>query len=242
MACFVVTDVETTGLSTSHDRIVSIAASCRGHEFTEMVNPGRRIPFGATKVHGITNAAVRNLPCWDVVGARYWDWLEARRAEADAPTVVLVIHNASFDTRMLASEMARIRCSELTPIRMEVVDTLRVCRSRLKLLPRHRQADVYRHLFQEEAPAQHDALGDVRALARICEHPDIARALDSFRHPLKLLPAPSLLDSVAAAPVPGPVPVPAAQMPLPPRKPSAHVEVCGACGSRYSRHFKHVCV
>ena len=251
MACFVVTDVETTGLSTSHDRIVSIAASCRGQEFTELVNPGRQIPHSATKVHGITNSAVRNHPRWDVVGARYWEWLDARRVEAGADTVVLVIHNASFDTRIIASEMARICVTELAPLRLEVVDTLRICRARLKLLPRHRQADVYRHLFQEEAPGQHDALGDVRALTRICDHPDIARALDSFRIPLRLIPTADPLLLTAIKPPPPPVTKPSpppVTKPSPPpatnpsaAKPSPSAAVCDTCGSCYSQHFKHTC-
>ena len=232
-SCFVVTDVETTGLSTTYDRIVSIAASCRGQEFTELVNPGRRIPSNAVKVHGITDAAVRLQPRWDVVGARYWAWLDARRVEAGADTVVLVIHNATFDTRIIASEMARIRTANaLAPIPMEVVDTLRVCRARLKLLPRHRQADVYRHLFHEEAPAQHDALGDVRALERICAHPDIARGMESFRKPISLLPA-----RPPASPPPAAVPKAPPPVAAGPGGPPA----CAACGSRYSPHFKHAC-
>lgn len=165
-------DTETTGIG-RWDRVVSIAASCEGTEFYQLVKPPRKIPAKATEIHGITNEAVAAAPSWFVVGRRFWQWVIWQAAGRQ---VVFVAHNASFDIRMLRSETARMYyLPPLPPVL--VVDTLKVCRQTLGGLPNYKQATVYKHLYGVEPEGQHDALGDVRALARICAHARLVHAL-----------------------------------------------------------------
>jgi DNA polymerase III subunit epsilon len=95
----VVFDTETTGLSTSTDEIVQIGAlrilngrRIDGETFETLVSPGRPIPPGSTRVHGIDDVAVGGAP----------NPVEAVRAfHRFAKGSVLVAHNAPFDLAFL---------------------------------------------------------------------------------------------------------------------------------------------
>lgn len=176
----IIFDTETTGLDPKIHRIVSIAASCGGEEFYSLVNPGCRIPRVATKVHGLGDADVAGCPGWASVGVAFWEWV---RAHTEGDVVVLVGHNAArFDLPLLLNETARMPAAPAwLPARLELVDTLRLCRSKLRMLSSHRQATVYSALFGAPPADAHNALGDVRALARILSHPPLARATSEFR-------------------------------------------------------------
>lgn len=63
----VIFDLETTGVSVTHDRIVEICLLKVYPDFREelrtyRINPGMPIPAGATAVHGITNEDVADKP------------------------------------------------------------------------------------------------------------------------------------------------------------------------------------
>ena len=91
---YVIFDLETTGISPNYDEVIEISAlKVKGgkvvDEFNTLVNPGRKIPFGATKVNGITNAMVAEAPAFSHVLAEFLDFAEG---------LVLVGHNiARFD-------------------------------------------------------------------------------------------------------------------------------------------------
>jgi DNA polymerase-3 subunit epsilon len=70
----VVFDLETTGVSVTHDRIVEICLLKVFPDFREeirtyRVNPGIPIPAGATAVHGISNADVADKPSFKELSA-----------------------------------------------------------------------------------------------------------------------------------------------------------------------------
>ena len=60
-------DLETTGVSTSRDRIVQLALIGSNNDGTEisydqLVNPRRSIPYESQRIHGISDADVRGQP------------------------------------------------------------------------------------------------------------------------------------------------------------------------------------
>jgi DNA polymerase-3 subunit epsilon len=101
---YVVFDLEATGLNPSRgDAVVAIGAVrlrdlSPVSRFETLVNPGRPIPPGSTRYHGITDAMVSDAP----------SAAEAIRAfAAFAEGAVLVAHNAAFDATLLRMEEFR---------------------------------------------------------------------------------------------------------------------------------------
>ncbi|MFN7114241.1 MAG: exonuclease domain-containing protein [Alphaproteobacteria bacterium] len=85
----IVLDVETTGLFTHEGhRLVEIAAvemvghRPTGREFYALINPQRDIPAEVSKIHGITDARVKDKPPFAAVAA------ELRRFIGDSPVVI----------------------------------------------------------------------------------------------------------------------------------------------------------
>ena len=104
-ATVVVLDFETTGLSADGgDRAIEIGAVRieQGRitdRYQGLMNPGRRINSFIENYTGITNRMLAKAPPCGEVMAGFGDFIE----DFD-----LVAHNASFDSRFLASEMRRI--------------------------------------------------------------------------------------------------------------------------------------
>jgi DNA polymerase-3 subunit epsilon len=76
----VVFDLETTGVSVTHDRIVEICLlkvypDTREEIRTYRINPGIPIPPGATAVHGISNADVADKPSFKQMAAELNQYL-----------------------------------------------------------------------------------------------------------------------------------------------------------------------
>lgn len=111
---YVVFDTETTGLDPDKDEVVQIGAVrvvngriVEGERFDTLVNPGRPIPPGSTKVHGISDDMVVSAPGIDEA---------TRRFHAFARGSVLVAHNAPFDLAFLKRYGARLGLSFDHPV------------------------------------------------------------------------------------------------------------------------------
>lgn len=99
----VVVDTETTGLSDTA-RIISIAVfvledGTTTSSWSTLVNPGLTT-IGASDIHGLTAAKLRNAPSFGQVAATVRELLTSR----DGESVFLVGHNINFDYRRLDYE------------------------------------------------------------------------------------------------------------------------------------------
>ena len=150
---YVIFDLETTGISPNYDEVIEISAlRVKGgevvDEFNTLVNPGRKIPFGATKVNGITNAMVAEAPAFSHVLAEFLDFAEG---------LVLVGHNiARFDMKFIWRD-AEQYFGEIP--QNNYVDTLQVARKHLPNMEHHRLVDLAEH-YGISPEGAHRALND----------------------------------------------------------------------------------
>lgn len=107
----VVVDIETTGLNPKEDRIISVAMvrarfsrlkqssdGLHGDTMDAIVNPQCRIPFSASRIHGIMNKHVEDKGPFSEVAQQLRDFID------DRP---IIAHNASFDKSFLNAEFKR---------------------------------------------------------------------------------------------------------------------------------------
>ena len=159
---YVVFDVETTGLSPVYgDRVIEIGAIAVekkqiAGEFHSLVNVGKRIPFPAHQIHGITNDMLTGQPLPEEAFPRF---------HAFVGDGILVAHNARFDVGFLKYEFSRLGLG----LSNKYLCTLEMSRRRFPRLRNHKLETVYRHLFREPIGAiqQHRALDDARMVARV---------------------------------------------------------------------------
>ena len=114
---FVAFDTETTGFSPREDRIVELGAvRFRDGEIVEqrswLVNPQRKIPYWARRVHGIDDAMVEDQPRFKEVYPEFTEFIEGS---------VLIAHNARFDISFIVEETRR---AGFNPPPNEVIDSL----------------------------------------------------------------------------------------------------------------------
>ncbi len=153
---FCVFDLETTGGSPDESRITEIGAvKVRGGgivgEFSTLINPGLPIPPAITYLTGITNVMVYPAPRIDAVLPSFVEFIG---------NAVLVAHNASFDTRFLAANLAR---HGYPAAGNPIVCTVRLARRLVRdEVPNLQLATLARALRARTAPC-HRALDDARA-------------------------------------------------------------------------------
>lgn len=101
----IVFDLETTGTSIVHDRIIEISIikiMPNGDEEvrTRRVNPGIPIPADATKVHGISDEDVKDCPTFAQLAKALYDWIEG--------CDLIGFNSNRFDVPLLAEEFLRV--------------------------------------------------------------------------------------------------------------------------------------
>ena len=169
---YVVVDLETTGLSLSHDRVVSVGAFRvvegrvrLGDVFNELVNPGRNIPESSIKIHGIVPDMVAEArPAWEVFDSFL----------AFLGMDILVAHHAGFDLDFINKVMRR---SHGFPLQNLVLDTVSLCREiafpphrypyGINLNNRKYSLDAVAEHFGIEIYQRHTAIGDALAAAMV---------------------------------------------------------------------------
>ena len=154
---YVVVDVETTGLSPLHDRVIEVAAlrlrdGAPAERFSSLVDPGCAIPPEIARLTGIRREMLAGQPRFAEIAAGLADFLGADP---------LVAHNAPFDYGFLVEEFRRAGLA----YRARTLCTARLGR---QVLPGLRRAGLGELLaaLELEAPAAHRAAGDALATAR----------------------------------------------------------------------------
>lgn len=155
---FAVVDLETTGGSASHDRIVEIGIvwfenGSVTKEYRQLINPERHIPWNVSQIHGITDAMVENQPTFPEVAEEIFD-LTADR--------IFVAHNVQFDYGFLKESFKRCGMD---------FERRRICTVRFskKLNPGQRKHSLKTlcQVYGIENERAHRALEDAKATALV---------------------------------------------------------------------------
>ena len=100
---YTVFDVETTGMSPVHNRIIEIGAVRIEHDgslshYETLIHPECSIPYQITRLTGITNEMVANAPTFQEAANEFLQFIEGSK---------LVAHNARFDLAFLMESLGR---------------------------------------------------------------------------------------------------------------------------------------
>jgi len=150
---FAILDVETTGFYPHcSDRIceIGVLRMRNGQEeqsFQSLLNPGRLISPGASRVNGITDGMVMDAPAFSAVINDILPLFQ------DA---CIVCHNAPFDLGFIFTEMEHLFIS---PFKNPVVDTLILARKHYNF-PSNALSNIARYL-DLHVDNVHRAMGDV---------------------------------------------------------------------------------
>lgn len=152
---YVVFDVETTGLSVTHDVIIELAAvKIKDGEivdrFESFANPHRPLTAQIRELTGITDDMVKDAPEVDQVIRDFLAFIEGS---------ILVAHNARFDMGFLQEAVKRLGKS---PVTNPVVDTLELARYLYPDLKNHRLNTLCEHL-NVSLKQHHRAIYDAEA-------------------------------------------------------------------------------
>ena len=152
---YTVFDLETTGVSPQTDKVIEISAiKVRNgkavDEFSSLVNPMRSIPYGATRVNGITDEMVADKPMFEKVLGDFLDFIEDD---------ILVGHNIhDFDMKFIHRD-----CEAFFRMFLgnDYIDTLPIARKCLPQLGHHKLTDLALY-YKISINGAHRALNDCR--------------------------------------------------------------------------------
>lgn len=157
---FVVTDIETTGLSPDRNRVTEIGcAFVRDGQVVDekhtLINPEQFIPQMIQQMTGITNAMVLNAPKGDQAFPAVRGWFP--------DDAVFTAHNASFDHGFLQASFRRHRVPDLPH------PTLCTVRLSRRLFPQRKKwnLDSMASFFGIKTKNRHSAMGDAHATATL---------------------------------------------------------------------------
>lgn len=150
---YVVFDLETTGLSPATDEIIEISGiKVRAHKivdtFSTLVNPWMPIPYGATRVNGITDAMVKDAPVLKEALGNFLMFIGDD---------ILVGHNIhTFDTNFIYDGAIREFGRKVTNNYVDTLYLAKICLPRMKT---HKLTDIAAH-FAIATEGAHRALND----------------------------------------------------------------------------------
>src|SRR5579862_955895 len=158
--CFVVFDLETTGLASACARICEIGAvRIRRLEpeavFETLVAPGAPLPRVVGRLTGLSDEELRTAPRPEQALRRFMSF---------AGDAVLVAHNARFDVGFVNRELARLTGKRLAAT---VIDTVPLARTLLHGRVERTSLASLAHFFGTSVRPCHRALPDAQATAEV---------------------------------------------------------------------------
>lgn len=160
MNSYVSLDLETTGLSPKHDKIIEIGAvkiidGKIVDNFSEFVDPGRKLTENVISLTGITEEDLKDAPSPKEVIPALLEFI------GDLP---LVGHRILFDYSFVKQEAVNLKLS----FEKEASDTLKISRACFPELPGKKLTDMCEHYCIEYRA--HRALNDAEATAKLYEY------------------------------------------------------------------------
>jgi len=158
-ATYVVFDIETTGLSVIHNKIIEIAGvrMQNGNEidrFSSFINPHEKIPYNIQQLTNITDEMVADAPELEPTLRQFVEFIGDD---------ILVAHNARFDIGFIQANCKTLGMPE---VQNPVLDTLELARLLHPTMKNHRLntlADKYKVSLENH----HRAIDDTIALGGI---------------------------------------------------------------------------
>jgi DNA polymerase-3 subunit epsilon len=151
-------DVESTGLSVFHDRIIQISITLIDGDISKsktiLINPTIPISEGAYRVHNITDDIVKNSPTFPEVADKIYNLF-------DQCDWIITYNGTTFDLPMLACEFLRCGYEMPTKTHFDVYHMVQEKEKSKKL------KDVYFRYTGEIMKNAHDAQADVAGLIRV---------------------------------------------------------------------------
>ena len=153
-------DIETTGGSHIHDRIIEIALIkiANGQlsvKWETLINPGIPIPKQITGLTGISDAKVGDAPVFNDIAGDLYSYLEGS---------VMVAHNSRFDYGFLKAEFKRLGGT----LRQRTLCTVKLSRKLYPLVQGHSLDAIIRR-FGLSSKARHRGMGDVQLMLDFLE-------------------------------------------------------------------------
>jgi DNA polymerase-3 subunit epsilon len=159
----IVFDTETTGLEClKGDRLIEVGCVellnhiPTGRTFHRYINPRRAVSADALLVHGLTDAFLRDHPCFEEIAEEFCDFV------GDS---VLIAHNAAFDRGFINMEFGL--CGRRVLEEHRFLDTLMLARRRHPNGPNSLDALCARYGIDSSARTRHGALLDAEILAEV---------------------------------------------------------------------------
>ncbi len=173
----VILDLETTGVNIASDRIVEFSAlkvSPEGGKewLTLRLNPGIPISPEATRIHGITDAAVANEPHFKDVAKRIASFLEGSDLAG--------FNSMKFDIPILCEEFLRVNV-DFNPARHRYVDVQVIFHKK----EQRTLSAAYKFYCDRELENAHSAQADTAATyeilkAQLDRYPDLENDIDKL--------------------------------------------------------------
>ena len=156
-------DIETTGLDPNQGhKIVEIGCVelennyPTGNYLQQYINPDRKMPEEALRIHGLTEEFLSDKPIFSSVADKFLDFIKNSE---------LVIHNAKFDLGFLNHELDLAH--KKTLIEFKIIDTLALARKIFPGASNNLDALCRRYNIDLSKRGKHGALLDAELLAEV---------------------------------------------------------------------------